>query len=122
VGAKEFMMAKKATSQPEASCWEDKRTPETRRIEDLLRARGFERVDAHRYNSASIRVRVIDSRFEGMTSPEREDLVFPIIDGLPKRTREDILLLLLMAPSERRGRNRHLLVNLEFENPLPSLL
>jgi stress-induced morphogen len=116
------MMAKKATSQPKAARWEDKRTAETRRIEDHLRAKGFERVDAYRYNSASIRVRVIDSRFEGMSSPEREDLVFPIIDTLPKRTREDILLLLIMAPSELRGRNRHLLVNLEFENPLPSLL
>jgi hypothetical protein len=116
------MMAKKATSQPEAPCWGDKRTPETRRIEDFLRAQGFEQVDAYRYNSASIRVRVIDSRFEGMSSPEREDLIFPIIDRLPKRTREDILLLLIMAPSERRGRTRHLLVNLEFENPLPSLL
>jgi hypothetical protein len=116
------MMAKRATVQPEAPRWEDKRTPETRKIEELLRAKGFEWVDAYRYNSASIRVRVIDSRFEGMRIPEREDLVFPIIDSLPKGTREDILLLLLMAPSELRGRNRHLLVNLEFENPLPSLL
>jgi stress-induced morphogen len=122
VGAKELVMAKRATIQPEAPRWEDKRTPETREIEEVLRRAGFERADAYRYNSASIRVRVIDPRFEGMSIPDREDMVFPVIDRLKKRTREDILLLLIMAPSELRGRNRHLLVNLEFENPLPSLL
>jgi hypothetical protein len=83
-----------------------------------LRAAGFSQADAYRFNSASIRVRVIDSRFEGMSAPEREDMVFPVIDRLPKRIREDILVLLTMAPSELRGRNRHLLINLEFENPL----
>ena len=39
--------------------WESKRTPETRTIEDLLR-RTFEQADSYRYNSASIRIRVID--------------------------------------------------------------
>lgn len=115
-------MAKKATAQPEAPRWESKTTPETRKIEERLRGAGFERVDAYRYNSASIRVRVIDPRFEGMSVLGREDLVFPVIDKIPKRTREDILLLLIMAPSELRGRNRHILVNQEFEHPLPSLL
>ena len=45
--------------------WEDKRTAETRQVEDVLRRVGFQQVDAYRYNTASIRVRVIDSRFEG---------------------------------------------------------
>ena len=40
--------------------WETKRTDETRLVEaELVKAR-FEQVDAYRYNSASIRVRVID--------------------------------------------------------------
>ncbi len=115
-------MTKRATLRPESPRWEEKRTPETREIEDALRREGFERVDAYRYNSASIRVRVIDPRFEEMSVLDREDLVFPVIDKLPERTREDILLLLILAPSELRGRNRHMLVNQEFENPLPSLL
>jgi hypothetical protein len=91
---------------------------DSRRIETLLREAGFEQVDAYRFNAASIRVRIVDSRFEGMSVIEREDLVFPIIDKLPKRIREDILLLLTMAPGELRGRRRDLLINLEFENPL----
>ena len=39
-------------------------------------------------------------------------------DKLPKETREDILLLLTLAPSEVGKVNRHALINLEFENPL----
>jgi hypothetical protein len=47
-----------------APAWEAMRTDETRMVEDKLKPH-FERVDSYRYNSASIRVRVIDSRFEG---------------------------------------------------------
>lgn len=52
--------------------WEAKRTDETRQVEDLLRKAGFEKVDAYRYNSASIRLRVIDSRFERLSAERRE--------------------------------------------------
>ena len=45
--------------------WERKRTDETRQVEEVLRQAGFQQADAYRYNSASIRVRVIDPRFEG---------------------------------------------------------
>lgn len=113
-------MAKKATPRPEPPAWESQKDEDSRRIEMLLRGAGFERVDAYRFNSASIRVRVIDPRFEGPSVPERQDMVFPVIERLPKRIRGDILLLLTMAPSELGGRNRHLLVNREFEHPLPS--
>ena len=115
-------MSKTAKRKPELPAWETMRTKETRDIEDRLRKAGFDKANAYRFNSASIRVRVIDPRFEGMSIPEREDLVFPVIDQLPKETREDILLLLTLAPSELGGRNRHLLVNLEFDHPLPSRL
>jgi hypothetical protein len=101
--------------------WEDRRTPETRGIEKLL-GNEFDCAEAYRFNSASIRVRVIDPRFEGKTVAEREDMVLPLIQRLPKKTQEDILLLLTIAPSELKGKNRHLLVNLEFEQPLPSRL
>jgi hypothetical protein len=94
------------------------RTAETRRVEDRLRAAGFAQVDAYRFNPASIRVRIIDPRFEDKPGSERQDMVFPVIDELPKRTREDILLLLTLAPSEVGRVNRHAVINLEFENPL----
>ncbi len=99
--------------------WEDKRTSETRGIEKLLSTQ-FPTVEAYRFNSASIRIRIVDERFEGMPLDEREDLVWPLIEQLKKKTRADISLLLLLAPSELGGMNRHILVNQEFEYPSPS--
>ena len=53
-------------TQTAAPAWHAKRTPETNMVEETLKKEGFERADAYRYNSASIRVRVIDNKFEGM--------------------------------------------------------
>ena len=39
-----------------AALWEAKRTDETKQVENVLRKAGFKKVDAYRYNSASIRV------------------------------------------------------------------
>ena len=50
--------------------WEDKRTDETRMIEDELR-KHFPKSDAYRFNSASIRVRIIDDSFHGKSEIER---------------------------------------------------
>jgi hypothetical protein len=111
-------MVRKTKPEPVSPAWEAMRTAETRKIEGRLREAGFARVDAYRFNPASIRLRIIDPRFEGKSGPDREDMVFPVIDKLPKRTREDILLLLTLAPSELGRVNRHAVINLEFENPL----
>ena len=67
--------------------WEGKRTNETRGVEDVLRNAGFERVDAYRYNSASIRVRVIDPRFERLKPEERDAMIEPYLSQLPERHR-----------------------------------
>ncbi len=102
-----------------------KRTPETRRVEDVLREAGFEKVDAYRYNSASIRVRVIDSRFEGISSEKRDKLVEPYLEQLPERTQADIMSLYTFAPSElsQSGKlSREFMLNAEFDDPSPSML
>jgi hypothetical protein len=103
----------------ETPVWHNKRTDETRRLEELLGTH-FEKVEAYRFNSASIRVRIIDSQFEGKPIEEREDLVLPRVQKLPKRIREDILMLLMIAPSELQTLTRQMLVNLEFEDPRAS--
>jgi hypothetical protein len=118
MGAEEPVMAKRAKPELERPTWETMRTAETRKIEERLRAAGFAQVDAYRFNSASIRIRIIDPKFEGKPGSERQDMVFPVIDKLPKKTREDILLLLTLAPSEVGRVNRHAVINLEFEHPL----
>jgi stress-induced morphogen len=103
------------------SPWEKKKTKETRRLEEQVR-KTYPQTDAYRFNSASIRVRIIDPRFEGKSDSEREEMVIPLLDSLPKKTREDILRLLTLAPSELQGFTRMTLVNQEFEQPLPSQL
>jgi len=111
MGGKEYVM-------PE---WEKKKTEETRKIEALFRTE-FPLSDAYRFNSASIRVRVIDGRFEGKSIAEREVMVSALLEKLPKETRDDVLLLLTLAPSEQRTFSSQTLMNNEFEQPLPSRL
>jgi hypothetical protein len=101
------------------------RTEETRRIEEILRVAGFALADAYRYNPASIRVRVIDSRFEGLSSEERDAMVEPCLEKLPERTQADIMNLFTFAPSELRETPksfREFLLNTEFDDPSPSIL
>ena len=108
-----------------APTWAAKCTDETRRVEEILLNAGFQQVDAYRYNSASIRVRVIDPRFEGLPSDQRDAMVEPCLEWLPERTQADIMNLFTFAPSElRQTRNtfREFLLNTEFDDPSPSML
>lgn len=105
--------------------WEAMRTAETRGVEDLLRAAGFERADAYRYNSAVIRLRVVDPRFEGMKMERRHDLIDPHLARLPEQTEADIMTVHALAPSELHPTPRtyrQYAANMEFDNPSPSTL
>jgi len=101
--------------------WEAKRTPETRMVEDFLRP-SFPTVDAYRYNSASIRVRVIDDRFKGKSVEKRDAMVEPLLDQLPRETQADIMNLLTLYPGETNDFLRALVNNIEFEHPIASEL
>lgn len=108
-----------------ARAWEAKRTDETRQVEHVLREAGLEQVDAYRYNSASIRVRVIDPRFEKLSTEERDAMVEPHLEELPPRTQADILTLYTFAPSDFEQAPEtlgHRLLNAEFDFPSPSRL
>lgn len=112
-------------TQSIAPRWHQMRTDETRMVENSLRDAGFEQVDAYRYNSASIRLRVIDSRFEGMKIDQRDAMVEPHIDKLPDETQSDIITLFTFAPSEVEHSDksfRQFFLNAEFEDPSPSVL
>lgn len=105
--------------------WEAKRTDETRQVEEVLQRAGFERVDAYRYNSASIRVRVIDSRFEKLAVENRDAMIEPYLEQLPEHTQADIMSLFTFAPSELEQTpksSRAYLMNTEFEDPSRSML
>lgn len=73
----------------------------------------------YRQNSGAIRLRVIDRKFAGMKRSRRHDLVW---EFLAQRVNEDILqevaVLILLAPEELASS----LINLEFEDPIPSTL
>jgi stress-induced morphogen len=99
--------------------WETMRTEDSRRVEEELR-KHFPQSDAYRYNSASIRVRIIDESFRGKTEIEREKMVDPILQQLPEDLESDITLLLTLTADETQAFNRHYPTNLEFENPRPS--
>jgi stress-induced morphogen len=104
--------------------WEAKRKDEKRRVEDVLR-KHFKQVDCYRYNSASIRVRVIDPRFEGKPREKRDEMVEPHLDQLPPETQRDIVTLFTFAPSELARTPttfREYMLNTEFEDPSPSML
>jgi len=105
--------------------WETKRTDESRMVEDALRKAGFDQADAYRYNSASIRVRIIDQRFEGLSLEKRDAMVEPILAQLPENTQSDIINLFTFAPSELRDSpkpTREFIQNVEFDEPSPSIL
>ncbi len=105
--------------------WEPKRTPETQRVEEALREAGFEQVDAYRYNSASIRVRVVDPRFEGVSAEQRDTMISRFLELLPDHTQADIMNLFAFAPSELQEAPksfRTYLMNTEFDDPCPSML
>src|SRR5271170_1499132 len=95
--------------------WRRMRTDETRELERLLRRR-FPRTDAYRYNSASIRIRVIDDRFKGKSRTLRDSMVEPLLDKLDPATQADITNLLTITKEEMGTLSRGYLRNLEFEN------
>ncbi len=73
---------------------------------------------AYRYNSASIRVRVIDPDFRGKSIAARERDVWRALDKLPEPIRADISMLLLLTPEESQSS----LLSAEFDEPVRSQL
>lgn len=53
-----------------------------------------------RADRASIRIRVVDAAFVGLTKAARGDLVWPTLRTLPDDVQDEISVLLLLAPDE----------------------
>ena len=99
-------------------------TEETRKIDSYLK-QYFQQALSYRYNSAAIRVRVIDPRFEGLSREQRDGMVEPYLNQLPLETQRDILMLLTFAPADLErppATFREFMLNVEFEHPSPSML
>lgn len=101
--------------------WEQFRTDETRQVENILR-KDFQSVDAYRYNSASLRLRIIDPSFKGLSREDRDDLVEPKLSMLDRNTQADIINLVLLYPDETKDSFRAYLNNYDFDHPSKSML
>jgi len=73
------------------------------------------KIDAYRYNPASIRIRIIDPDFDGLDLVERDERVWPLLRRLPEEVRADVSMLLLLTPKE----NKRSFGSWEFDDPTP---
>jgi hypothetical protein len=76
------------------------------------------RIRSYRYNSASIRIRIIDPFFRWLDRAERHDLIWGFLESSPREILSDITVLLLLTPREAWTSS----ANIDFENPIPSRL
>jgi len=74
-------------------------------------------ITMYRQNSVSIRIRIIDPDFTGLSKADRNDRVWDYLDRLSDDS-PDISMLLLLTPSELPKS----FANVEFEDPVPSAL
>jgi hypothetical protein len=96
----------------------------TRKLEAILREHFLPKhpeaqLDVYRYNSASIRIRVVDPEYAKKDLTERDDEIWEVLKKYVDRdTKSQISLILLFAPEELAWSS----INREFENPTPSRL
>ena len=76
------------------------------------------RVEVYRQNSVSVRVRIVDTDFAGVSKADRHDTVWAFLQDLPEEQQAEISLLLLLLPDETKMS----FANDEFDNPVPSRL
>jgi stress-induced morphogen len=95
---------------------------ETEQVRDVLRSYESVHADAavevRSPNEYSIRIRIVDPDFEGVSRGDREPEVWRLLQGLPDDVFTRISMLLLLTPDEQADS----LANREFDDPLPSRL
>jgi hypothetical protein len=88
-------------------------------LEEYERQNAGAAADVYRQNSASIRVRVVDPSFADEPKGDRHDRVWKFIaEHLGDEELQEISVLLLLAPGEQPSS----LMNVEFDDPIPSRL
>ena len=75
------------------------------------------KIDVYRYNSCSIRIRVIDPDFKGLDRVERDNRIWVHLDEVEEDARSQVTMIVLLVPGEEKSS----LGNLEFSNPSPPL-
>lgn len=75
-------------------------------------------IGVYRQNSVSVRVRIIDPEFEGLSKPQRSKMVWEYLGTLTEEVQSDISTVVLLTAEEKKMS----FANFEFENPVPSKL
>lgn len=74
------------------------------------------KIDVYRHNNVSVRIRVLDSGFKGISRGQRDDDLWAILRELPDETVQDISLLILLTPAEAKKS----FASMEFDDPIPT--
>lgn len=85
-------------------------------LDDYERKHPGAQTELYRQNSASIRIRVFDDHFAGVSKGDRHDRLLDFLAAsLDEDTLQEISLLLPLTTSERQS-----FMSVEFDDPIPS--
>jgi stress-induced morphogen len=73
-------------------------------------------IEVYRHNNVSVRIRIIDPTFKGMSRAQREVDLWAILNELPEEVVQDISLLILLTPVEAKKS----FASMEFDDPIPA--
>lgn len=85
-------------------------------LAEYERAHPHAQIEGRRHSNVSIRLRIIDSDFQGLDRLEREPEIWKLLRRLPEDVLVNITMLLLLTPEEAE----YSLASQEFEHPIPS--
>ena len=95
-------------------------TPEQIRtvLEEYQRGHPSAEISLYRQNGVSVRIKIVDPEFEGVSKSARHASAWGFLERLPDEIQSDISMLVLLAP----GQENQSLANIEFEDPSRSAI
>ena len=75
-------------------------------------------IETYRHDNVSVRIRIIDPAFKGMSRGRREEDLWALLDQLPEEVVAEISLVILLTPAEAKKS----FASMEFDDPMPSPL
>lgn len=75
-------------------------------------------IEGYRQNSVSLRIRIVDPDFAGVSRTDRHNTVWRILDELPEEIQSHLSTILLLTPDEKKAS----FASFEFDDPVPSKL
>lgn len=78
------------------------------------------RIELYRQNSVSVRVRIVEESFRGLSRSQREDTVWEHLNALEREAQNEISMLILVTPDELD--DPFAFSSHDFDAPCPSRL